>query len=313
MNRKIGLVFVLFLTASLALDLSIRNPFPDYVRKGYVGVVAFIAPSENCRAWGTTLNATLIKDERGNDVYKEISKVSMEFRGVSTSSQGEEVDLDHNKGLWSGFFDGSNEKGVVNLTVETHEFCPNGTAYMEGRSVVFRLDAPEKQTGLKGQLDRAGQLATSVIISVFGVDLSQIVNPNAATTLIDEFGGLSFPLLIFGFILPFILTYAILYDMFFLVGFFRPSTSRIIALIIAILFARMQGFGALYSILFNVFANFWISMLSLLFTMMVLYWVLGHLIWGYRFAKEIQTQTDAMSYLDKVGKHLDKLQKSGGK
>jgi hypothetical protein len=126
---------------------------------------------------------------------------------------------------------------------------------------------------------------------------------------------MSLALLLFGFVVPFVLAFSILYDMFLLVGFFRPNTARLIAFIIALLFSRANGFGALYSILFTVFSNFWISMVSLVFMMMVMWWVLGHLLWGYKFTQEINSHKDAMNYLHEIGRQLQEAHegKKGGK
>ncbi len=304
MNHKFGLVFLLLLVSGLAVTVNLQNPVNGDLKRGFVSAVALVTPDPGCRAY------------RGNmDVYNsngaQVSSSYVTFRCVGPSEI--EVREDVNQGLWSGYWDGSTATGMHNITVTVYEDC-QGASQSATDYALVTMEAPLVQSGLAGNLQRTGQIATSIMILVFGTDLAQIVNPNTSTTLIDEFGGMSFTLLLFGFVVPFVLSYAILYDMFFLVGFFRPNTARLIAFIIALMFSRMNGFGALYSILFTVFANFWISMVSLVFMMMVMWWVLGHLIWGYKFAQEINRQKNAIDYLHKIGDHLERVhEEKGGK
>jgi hypothetical protein len=297
MKHKLGLVFLMLLVSGIAVTVKLENPVNGDLRSGFVAAVSTVVPDAGCRAYRGSID---IYDSTGSPVASNW----VNFRGVGPSEM--DVYEETGQGMWSGYWDGSTADGQYNVTMTIFETCQGATQSATDNAIVT-MEAPIAREGLAGTLQRTGEVATSVIVLVFGVDLAQIVNPNTATTLIDEFGGLSFALLLFGFVVPFVLSYAILYDMFFLVGFFRPNTAKLIAFIIALMFSRGNGFGALYSILFTVFMNFWISMLSLLFMMMVLYWVLGHLIWGYKFAQEINTQTEAIDYLHKVGKHLERV------
>lgn len=120
---------------------------------------------------------------------------------------------------------------------------------------------------------------------------------------------------IFVYFLPAILVYSILFDFVFLMGFFRRRTAQVIAAIFALFGAK---FG-LYNNVVTLIGTFlgtgsgtgvFIPMLTFLFIMMLIWWVLGHVIWGYRFAHEMQTQTDAITYLDKIGSHLEGLAKN---
>jgi hypothetical protein len=303
MKHKAGLVLLLVLVSAAAVIVDLQNPVNNDVRNGgFIAAVAKVFPDPGCRAYRGSLDIYDLQDN-------QISTNWVTFRGVGPSEMI--VDEETGQGMWSGYWDASNAAGQYKVNMTVFEDC-QGATQSATDGVLIRVDAPLVKEGIGGTLQRTGEVATSVLVLVFGVDLAQIVNANTATTLIDEFGGLSFALLLFGFVVPFILSFAILYDMFFLVGFFRPNTARIIAFVIALLFSRGNGFGALYSILFTVFANFWLSMLSLLFMMMVLYWVLGHLIWGYKFAQEINTQKEAISYLHKVGQHLEKIHEKKG-
>lgn len=299
MKFKSSLVFLLSLVCVMAVTVDLRNPINGDLRNaGFVAAASVVVPDPGCAAYRGTMD---VFDSQGN----QIASNWVNFRGVGPSNM--EVYDETGQGIWSGYWDATDYVGQYNITMTIHEDCA-GLTQNATDSAIITLEPQSTGDGLPGTLQRTSRVATSVIILVFGVDLAQIVNPNTSATLIDEFGGLSFALLIFGFVVPFVMSYAILYDMFFLVGFFRPKTAKLIAFVIALMFSRANGFGALYSILFTVFANFWLSMLSLLFMMMVLYWVLGHLIWGYKFAQEINTEKDAMEYLHKIGKHLDRLE-----
>ncbi len=120
-----------------------------------------------------------------------------------------------------------------------------------------------------------------------------------------------FAQVVFVYLLPAILVYSILFDFIFLMGFFRRRTAQIISVIFAL-------FGAKFGIYENVVAliatflgtdkvgsGVFIPMLTFLFIMMLIWWVLGHIIWGYRFTHEMQTQENAMDYLHKIGAHLE--------
>ena len=299
MRHKLGLVLLMILVSGAAVFVDLQNPVNgDLKRAGFIAAVSVVIPETGCRVYRGSMD---VYDSAGT----QIASNWVSFRGVAPSSI-EALD-ETGQGMWSGYWDATEHTGQFNITMTVYEDCQGATQSATDYAIIV-VEPMKAQVGLAGNLQRMGDVATSVIVIVFGVDLAQIVNANTSTTLIDEFGGLSFALLLFGFVVPFVMSYAILYDMFFLVGFFRPKTAKIIAFVIAIIFSRGNGFGALYSILFTVFANFWISMLSLLFMMMILYWVLGHLIWGYKFAQEINTQTDAMEYLHKVGSHLERLE-----
>lgn len=116
---------------------------------------------------------------------------------------------------------------------------------------------------------------------------------------------------VFVYLLPAILVYSILFDFVFLMGFFRRRTAQIIAAIFALFGAK---FG-IYNNIVNLIGTFlgtdktgsgvFIPMLTFLFIMMLIWWVLGHIIWGYRFAHEMQTHQNAMDYLHTIGAHLE--------
>lgn len=129
--------------------------------------------------------------------------------------------------------------------------------------------------------------------------------------------GSKFSEALFMYILPAILVYSILFDFIFLMGFFRRRTAQIISVIFALFGARFK----IYNNVVELMATFlgtdktgsgvFIPMLTFLFIMMLIWWVIGHIIWGYKFAHEIQTQQGAMDYLHKIGEHLEAQTKGG--
>ena len=113
------------------------------------------------------------------------------------------------------------------------------------------------------------------------------------------------PLILFFFLLPGIILYAIFMDMLLFMGFVRKWTAQTIALAMAIFAARTGAYFKLAIMLNELFNNILISMLSLLFTMMIFWWVLGHILYGFRLNREILRTKSAISYLDAVGKTLE--------
>lgn len=302
MKHKSGLVFLLLLVCGLAINVNMQNPINGDLRRGFISAVAVAFPEPGCRAYRGSID---VFDPQG----VQIASNSASFRGVAPS----EVELDEarGQGSWSGYWDGSAVTGTYNISMTIYEDCA-GVTRSDTKWALVDFESPVIAAGVPGSIQRAASVGTSIMILIFGTDLAQIVNPNTSTTLIDEFGGMSLALLLFGFLVPFILAFSILYDMFLLVGFFRPNTARLIAFIISLLFSRANGFGAIYSILFTVFSNFWISMVSLVFMMMIMWWVLGHMLWGYKFTQEIHGQAKAMEYLHSIKEQMDKQAKGTG-
>ncbi len=116
---------------------------------------------------------------------------------------------------------------------------------------------------------------------------------------------------LFLWILPAVLLYAILYDFVYLMGFFRKTTAMIISAIFAIFAAKLGVFIRVVVLVSSFMGGvkstgIFIPMLTITLIMMVIWWALGHVIWGYKFTAEIQTQTSAIDYLDKIGTHLEK-------
>lgn len=144
-----------------------------------------------------------------------------------------------------------------------------------------------------------------------GTLLQQIFN-----FIFNTSGGFSDVL--FFYILPALLVYSILFDFIFLMGFFRRKTAMIISAIFA-LFGIRSGIHIQVVKLIETFlgtdrtGGIFIPMLTFMFIMMLIWWVLGHIIWGYRFANNIKDQENAMDYLKEIGTHLDaQTKKTGG-
>lgn len=166
-----------------------------------------------------------------------------------------------------------------------------------GIVALFALLAPVAAATWETTMTKVGSIILDVIQYVF--------SPFGSAT------GSDFSTVVFVYLLPAILVYSILFDFVFLMGFFRRRTAQIISAIFAL-------FGAKFGIYSNVVAliatflgtdkagsGVFIPMLTFLFIMMLIWWVLGHVIWGYRFTHEMQTHQSAMDYLHEIGQHLE--------
>lgn len=166
-----------------------------------------------------------------------------------------------------------------------------------GLVALSALLAPVAAATWQATMTKVGSIILDVINFVF--------SPIGSAT------GSDFSKVVFVYLLPAILVYSILFDFVFLMGFFRRRTAQIIAAIFALFGAK---FG-IYNNIVNLIGTFlgtgvtgsgvFIPMLTFLFIMMLIWWVLGHIIWGYRFAHEMQTHEKAMDYLHEIGNHLE--------
>lgn len=120
-----------------------------------------------------------------------------------------------------------------------------------------------------------------------------------------------FAKVVFVYLLPAILIYSILFDFIFLMGFFRRRTAQIISVIFALFGAKFGIYDQIVTLIGTFLgtgktgSGVFIPMLTFLFVMMLIWWVLGHIIWGWRFTKEMQTHENAMDYLHEIGQHLE--------
>lgn len=120
----------------------------------------------------------------------------------------------------------------------------------------------------------------------------------------------SLEILLFVYILPILFLFMILADMFHLMGMFRPVTSKVLAIIVALFAARAQVYLQITAMIGSVFNNFFVGSLSMLFGMMIVWWLINHFLLGYKHAETIaKTDISAIDYLTDVGKHLNKLGK----
>lgn len=119
------------------------------------------------------------------------------------------------------------------------------------------------------------------------------------------------PLYLFFFVLPGIILYAILVDMLLFMGFVRAWTAKTLAGAMALFAARTGAYFKLAAELNDLFNNTLVSMISLLFTMMCFWWVLGHILYGFQVNREILKQQSAIQYLSAVGNVLENRARGG--
>ncbi len=122
---------------------------------------------------------------------------------------------------------------------------------------------------------------------------------------------------IFIYILPFLLIYFTFYDFIWLMGFFRKRTAQVISLILALFGAHFGVYKQVVELIGVLIgtgtsgSGIWIPMLTFVFIIMALWWVIGQFLWGYKFATAIaKTETSVSSTLgalSKIGEHMKKL------
>ncbi|MDP7078634.1 MAG: hypothetical protein QF415_02000 [Candidatus Undinarchaeales archaeon] len=114
-----------------------------------------------------------------------------------------------------------------------------------------------------------------------------------------------FPLMLFFFLIPAILMFAILYDMLLFMGFMRKWTAQVIAFCLAIFAARTGAYFNLAVELTSLFNDTLVAMISLLFTMMIFWWTLGHILYGFNLNRQILHSKNAIQYLSEVGRTIE--------
>ncbi len=147
----------------------------------------------------------------------------------------------------------------------------------------------------------------SVINDIGGFVLS-IINILLGTT------GSPMSTVIFAYILPGVLMFFILYDFIYLMGFFRKTTAMWIAIIFSLFGARFGVYWQVVQMLQTFLGSsatgsgVWIPMLTLIFILMAFWWTIGHFLWGFRFAQDINKAgmeiDSGLTYLDNIGSFL---------
>lgn len=114
-----------------------------------------------------------------------------------------------------------------------------------------------------------------------------------------------FPLMLFFFMIPAILMFAILYDMLLFMGFVRKWTAQVIAGCMSLFAARTGAYFNLAVELTALFNDTLVAMISLLFTMMIFWWTLGHILYGFNLNRQILHSKNAIAYLTEVGRTIE--------
>ena len=122
------------------------------------------------------------------------------------------------------------------------------------------------------------------------------------------FGGENetFDTMLFRYILPAVLMYAIFFDFVYLMGMFRRRTAQLIAGVFALFAGRYGAYAKIATFLANFTGNDFVASISLIFTMALIWWTLGHIMLGYKLTEELSKTESAMDYLDRIGDHLER-------
>lgn len=168
-----------------------------------------------------------------------------------------------------------------------------------------------KFTYAKSRTEEIAGQVLGIVEMVFGaVDRQRAAQMGLSESEIPDS---SLEILLFVYILPILFLFMILSDMFYLMGMFRPVTAKALAAIIAMFAARAQVYLNIIAMVGGVFNNFFVGSLSLLFTMMIVWWLINHFLLGLGHAKEInrlgETDKSAITYLTTIGNHLEGLSK----
>ncbi len=132
----------------------------------------------------------------------------------------------------------------------------------------------------------------------------------------NVYTGNAFSDSLFLYILPFLLVFVILEDFLYLMGFFRKRTAQVISIILSLFAAR---FGVYYQLvqLIGTFLGspesgpgVFIPLLTFMFILMFIWWVLGHILWGFGFAMAVNRSTktvnEAIGAMSEIGKRLER-------
>jgi hypothetical protein len=164
----------------------------------------------------------------------------------------------------------------------------------------FFIQSPVSAQTVEDQLYEASEMALDVIYLVFGEPPEEIATSDDSPLQV----------VLFHYILPAIFLYFILNDLFMLMGMFTASTARVLAGVIALFAARLQVFVQLTLMINNIFGNLFISGLSFVFTMMILWWAIAHFFHGMQLAaaanKPYESIEDGMKGIFKVGDMIEK-------
>ncbi|MFH0961656.1 MAG: hypothetical protein V1820_03165 [archaeon] len=149
------------------------------------------------------------------------------------------------------------------------------------------------------------------------VDLMNQIGSVLLTVINVLLGATGSPLheVIFIYVLPFLLIYFTFFDFIYLMGFFRKTTAKIIAAIMALFGARFGVYRQVVDMIGILIGTdktgtgIWIPMLTFVFVIMAFWWVVGQFLWGWKMTQAINNEVikveNGIDMLSKIGSFLD--------
>ena len=145
----------------------------------------------------------------------------------------------------------------------------------------------------------------------FALDINAAIETAASyalTVLQFIFGGSGDATeFIFQYLLPAILIFFIMYDMIFLLGFFRRTTARVIAAIFALFAGRFGTYAKIVEFIRGLMGveGLFIPSITLVFTLIIIWWVVGHILLGFKVTKAMYRADTGLDMLSRIGDRLE--------
>jgi len=126
-------------------------------------------------------------------------------------------------------------------------------------------------------------------------------------------GGQDTSVFIFSYLLPAILIFFIVYDMVYLLGFFRKTTARVIALIFALFAGRLGTYAKIVEMIASLMGQkgLFVPSVTLVFTLIIIWWVVGHILLGFKVTKSMYQARTGLDMLMEIGDTLERGPKHG--
>jgi len=127
-------------------------------------------------------------------------------------------------------------------------------------------------------------------------------------------GGANTQEFIFSYLLPALLVFFIVYDMVYLLGFFRKTTARVIAMIFALFAGRFGTYAKVVEMIGKLMGvnGIFVPSITLVFTLIIIWWVVGHILLGFKITKSMYQSRNGLEMLMEIGDALERGPKHGG-
>jgi len=117
--------------------------------------------------------------------------------------------------------------------------------------------------------------------------------------------------LILYYVLPMLVLYHIIYDIFILFGLFRKKTVQVISIVMTLIIGRFGGFKMLVELIRSLVTPNWKSggfFFAIMLTLIVAIftWVFGHFVLGYKASKNVNRIVHGEKEMGMIGEELEK-------